>query len=104
MADAETTSIAVGAGAVWFGASSRRRLSRLTLAGVVLDSSPLAAAPSAVAVGNDGIVWVASRAGNSVARIDPQTESVETIDLGAPPAGIVAKYGSVWTSPGEPTR
>jgi streptogramin lyase len=104
VSDAQATSIAVGSAAVWFAGSSQPRLSRLTPAGAILDSYPVGAAPSALAVGDDGIVWVASSTGGSVLRLDPETESVETIDLGASPSGIIARYGAVWTGPGEPAR
>jgi streptogramin lyase len=100
VADSETTSIAVGGAAVWYAGSSQPRLYRLTLDGDVLDSEPLGVRPSALAVGDKGVVWIASSAAGSVSRLDSETESVETIELGAPPAGIVAHYDAVWTSPG----
>ncbi len=38
-------------------------------------------------------------------RFDPKTESIEkTIELGSTPGGIVAAYGKIWTSPGEPLK
>jgi streptogramin lyase len=102
--DSPTISIAVGAAAVWFAGSSQPRLWRLTPAGAILDSTRVGARPSALAVGDNGIVWVASSTGGSVSRLDPVTESIETIELGGSPSGIVAAYGAVWTSPGDPVR
>ena len=103
VADSESISVAFGAAAVWFAGSSQQRLYRLTLEGDVLDSTGLGARPSALAVGDNGVVWVASSEGRSVVRLDSRTDSpVQSIDLGASPDGIVAAYGAVWTSPGEP--
>jgi streptogramin lyase len=102
--DSQVTSIAVGPDDVWFAGSSQPRLSRLTPEGVILDSLPVGARPSALDVSDDGIVWVASSTGGSVLRLDPATGAVETIELGAPPSRVIAAYGAVWTSPGEPVR
>jgi streptogramin lyase len=102
--DSQVTSIAVGPAAVWFAGSSQPRLWRLTPEGAILDSYPVGAGPSALAVSEDGIVWLANSTGGSVSRLDPETESVETIELGGSPSAIIAAYGAVWTSPGEPVR
>ena len=92
----------VGPTAVWFAGSSQPTLWRLTRKGALLDSHPLAARPTAIAVAGDGDVWVASSAGESVVRFDPKTESIEkTIELGSSPGGIVAADGKIWTSPGS---
>ena len=64
--------------------------------------SPLEPALRGVAVG-EGAVWVANSVDGTVSRVDPG-EHATTIALGAPPRGVVAAYGSIWTSPGEPVR
>jgi serine/threonine protein kinase/streptogramin lyase len=99
--DSETTAIAVRADAVWFTGSSSARLWRIDSGGeTVLDSFAVGAGPSAVAVGDEGTVWVASSVGESVSRIDPDADSAQRIGLGASPGGIVTAFERVWTSPG----
>ena len=63
---------------------------------------PDGASPSAVAVAEDGAVWVASGSATSLWRLDPKTNDDETFPLGAISGGLVAEFGSIWTSPGAP--
>src|SRR3954451_15896895 len=61
-------------------------------------SIPLAGSPSAVAYGEDS-VWVAMSNEDSVARIDPQTSTVQqTIPVGSSPTGIAVGGGLVWVA------
>jgi streptogramin lyase len=101
--DSQTTAIAIDPNATWFVGSSSARLRQIDSGGdEVLDSFPVGAGPSAVAVGDDGTVWVANSADNSVSRVDPDADSEQRIELGAPPGGIVTEFERVWTSPGRP--
>ena len=103
--DSQTTAIAVRGAEVWFTGSSSPRLWHIDSGGdTVLDSFAVGAGPSAVAVGDEGIVWVASSVDESVWRVDPKAESGERIGLGASPGGIVTFSERVWTSPGTPLR
>jgi len=103
--DSQTTAIAVGANAVWFTGSSSAKLWQIQSGGeTVLDSFPVGAGPSAVAVGADGTVWVANSVDESVSRVDPDANSSRRIGLGESPGGILTAFGRVWTSPGTPLR
>ncbi len=96
-----STSIALGAGGVWFASSSEAKLLRIgTRTNAITDSFTVGAGSSGVAVGQDA-VWVANSADGSVSRIG--TDSA-TVVLGVPVRGVVAAYGSIWTSPGDPVR
>jgi DNA-binding beta-propeller fold protein YncE len=99
-----STSIAVGAGAVWFAGSAEPKLLRIgTQTNAITDSFTVGAGPASVAVG-EGAVWVANSIDGTVSRIDPDDAPVATIPLGAPLRGVVAAYGLIWTSPGDPVR
>jgi DNA-binding beta-propeller fold protein YncE len=99
-----STSLAVGAGAVWFAGSSEPKLWRIgTQTNAITDSFTVGAGPASVAVG-EGAVWVANSIDGTVSRIDSDDAPVATIPLGAPPRGVVAAYGLIWTSPGDPVR
>jgi len=96
-----TTSIAVGRDAVWFVGESSARLWRIRPATVTIhDSAVIGKSPSAVAVGDDGAVWVASSALVSLSRYDPETDGVDEVELGTTSRGLVARFGRIWTSPG----
>ena len=96
-----TTSIAVGRDAVWFVGESSARLWRIRPATVTIhDSIEIGKSPSAVAVGDDGAVWVASSALDSLSRYDPETGGVDEVELGTTSRGLVARFGRIWTSPG----
>jgi class 3 adenylate cyclase/streptogramin lyase len=94
--DSTAFSVEVGTGAVWFAGSAQPRLFRIDPSGAPVTTFPVGQGPSGIGVG-EGAVWVASADG-TVSRVNPDG-TVEAIQLGAPPAGIVAAYGSVWTSP-----
>ena len=101
----ETTAIAVGTDSVWFTGSSSAKLWQIQSGGeTVLDSFPVGAGPSAVAVGAGGTVWVANSADESVSRVESGDDSSQRIELGASPGGIVTAFGRVWTSPHNPLR
>jgi DNA-binding SARP family transcriptional activator/streptogramin lyase len=96
-----TTSIAVGRDSVWFVGESSARLWRIRPATVTIhDSMQIGKSPSAVAVGDDGDVWVASSALDSLSRYDPETNRVDEVELGTTSRGLVARFGRIWTSPG----
>ena len=103
--ESETTAIAVGTDAVWFTGSSSAKLWQIQSGGeTVLDSFPVGAGPSAVAVSAGGTVWVANSADESVSRVESGDDSSQRIELGASPGGIVTAFGRVWTSPHNPLR
>ena len=103
--ESETTAIAVGTDAVWFTGSSSAKLWQIQSGGeTVLDSFPVGAGPSAVAVGAGGTVWVANSADESVSRVESGDDSSQRIELGASPGGIVTAFGRVLTSPHNPLR
>ena len=96
-----STSIAVGRDAVWFVGESSARLWRIRPATVTIhDSIEIGKSPSAVAIGDDGAVWVASSALDSLSRYDPETGGVDEVELGTTSRGLVARFGRIWTSPG----
>ena len=99
---AETASVVPTSNAVWFAASSGQTLSKLDPQSVdVRETFTVGRGPTGVALG-DGAVWVANSGDGTVTRVDPHGGKPKTIKLGSPPGGIVAAYGAVWTSPGEP--
>ncbi len=55
-------------------------------------------APTAVAVGSDGVVWAADANADTVSRLDPSTGAVQTIPVGAGPSGIAVGGGGVWVA------
>jgi streptogramin lyase len=103
LTDSVATSTQVGGGSVWFVGNALPKLFSIDPAGASLTSTKfdVGLGPSAIAVG-EGAVWVANNSDGTVSRVDPKSGPVAPITLGAPPGGIVAAYGSVWTSPGEP--
>jgi DNA-binding beta-propeller fold protein YncE len=101
-ANAETASVALGQHAVWFAASSGRTLSKLDPQSVsITQTFPVGKGPSSIAV-EEGAVWVTNSRDGTVSRVDPRGGAPRTITLGQTPGGVVAAYGDVWTSPGEP--
>jgi streptogramin lyase len=99
---ARNISLAVGKDAVWFAAPFATKLWRIDgQQPRTIESFPAGRGPAGIAL-DEGAVWVANSSGNSVSRIDPVTGALETIRLGAPPGRLVAAFGKVWTSPGEP--
>lgn len=98
--ESRTTSIAVGEDAVWFVGDSSTRLWRIHPRSVlVVDSDQVGASPSAVAVDEDGAVWVASKDLTSLGRLIPAND-VERVEMGATSPGLVSGFGRIWTSPG----
>jgi len=98
----EAASVALGAGAAWFAASGVQRLSKLDPESVApVDTFAVGRGPAGIAAG-EGAMWVANSRDGTVSRVDPRGGAPRTIDLGQTPGGVVARYGSVWTSPGEP--
>ncbi len=98
----ETASVALGADAVWFTSSSGQTLAKIDPQSVsTAETFPVGRGPSGVTVGG-GAVWVANSLDGTVSRIDPQSGKRLVIRLGQTPGGVVAAYGAVWTSPGEP--
>jgi class 3 adenylate cyclase/streptogramin lyase len=98
----ETASVALGKNAVWFVTSSIPTLSKLDPESVATtETLPVGRGPSSVAVG-EGAVWIANSRDGTVSRVDQAGGSVRVIEVGQTPGGVLAAYGAVWTSPGEP--
>jgi peptide/nickel transport system substrate-binding protein len=60
----------------------------------------LGGAPGPIAQGA-GSIWVASPANGTVARLHPDEDRVDTIDVGPSPVGLVFGEGSLWVAGGE---
>ena len=89
--------VAVGAGSVWVAGQDTGELLRVNPAGDrVVQVIPAGQSPDGVAVGA-GAVWVAD-AGGAVARFDPRTGAVHTINVGGAPAGVAYADGAVWVA------
>jgi class 3 adenylate cyclase/streptogramin lyase len=99
---AETSAVTLGGDAVWFVASSSSRLFELDPESVATRQTfSVGAGAAGVAVGEAG-VWVANSRDGTVTRVDPHERGTRTIEVGPAPGGVVAAYGAVWVSPGEP--
>src|SRR5262245_3230899 len=93
------TSIAVGRDAVWFVGDSSIRLWQVSPEGITtFNSVVVGESPSAVAVEQDGTVWVASSVRTELGRY--AADRVENIELGTTSSGLVSAFGRIWTSPG----
>jgi len=100
--ESQSTSIAAGAGGVWFVGSSLARLYRISPdQDAVTSTVAVGNGPSGVAVG-EGTVWVANSRDGTVSEVRLGGDPPRTIRLGASPGGIVTYRGRVWTSPGLP--
>jgi class 3 adenylate cyclase/streptogramin lyase len=98
---ADTASVAVGQGAVWYTASSQATLSKLDpQSASITQTFPIGKGPSGIAIG-ERAVWVANSGDGTVSRLDSGGGAPRTIRLGQTPGGVVAAYGNVWTSPGQ---
>jgi streptogramin lyase len=97
--DSTSTSIQASEEAVWFAGTAQSRLFRIDPSGALVTTFPVCVGPSAIAVG-EAAVWVACADG-TVSRVNAD-ETVDVIPMATPPAGIVADFGQVWTSPGGP--
>ena len=94
-------SVALGRDAVWYAASSSRRLSKLDPR-LVETSETFSVGRGAAGVAVDGrTTRVANSRDGTVSRIDPGT-SPQTIPIGEAPGDIVAAYGAVWTTSSVP--
>jgi DNA-binding SARP family transcriptional activator/streptogramin lyase len=86
--------IAFGEDAVWVGGSNA--VSRISPAlNRVTSTVRLEAMPVALAAG-DGSVWVALGTAGKVARVDVETEAVETIAVGGAPTALAVDRDAVW--------
>jgi class 3 adenylate cyclase/streptogramin lyase len=98
----ETASVSIDEATAWYAASSGDALSKLDPESVsTTQTFPVGRGTTGIAVG-ESAVWVASSLDGTIARIDPGSSDVRVIRLGHTPGGVVAAYGAVWTSPGEP--
>ncbi|PWU17745.1 MAG: hypothetical protein C5B48_15585 [Candidatus Rokuibacteriota bacterium] len=98
----ETASVALGDNTAWYATSAGQTLTKLDPQSVATTQTfTVGKGPSSVAVGEGG-VWVANSRDGTVSRVDPQGGQPLTITLGETPGGVVAAYGEVWTSPGQP--
>jgi DNA-binding SARP family transcriptional activator/streptogramin lyase len=99
------TSIARGRDAVWFVGESSSKLSRIRpLTAGILGSVAIAPTPSALALADDGAVWVASSTVTTLARYDPETEGLDKVEVGTPSPGLASDFARIWTSPGAAAR
>ena len=99
----ETASVALGAKAVWFASSSGQTLSKVDPQSLATTQTfPVGEGPSGISSRRGGGV------GGEQPRRTPSRASIRSggnprmIAVGQTPGGLVAAYGSVWTSPGEP--
>ena len=100
----ETSSIELGGNAVWFAAASGGKLFELDPQTLATKATfEVGRGPSGISYGEEA-VWVANSRDGTVSRIAPTAQggSGQAIKVGQAPGGIVANYGAVWTSPGEP--
>ena len=98
-----TTSIAVGRDAVWFVGESSARLWRIRPADRDDPRTPSAigTSPSAVAVAEDGAVWVASSARHLALALRSRDERPRRRSSSARPRSASwPRFGRIWTSPG----
>ena len=99
---AEIGSIALSSGAVWYTRSSDETLWRIEPeSATTAETFSVGSAPSDIAVDAEA-VWVACSGDGTVSRVDSTSGETIPIGLGSAPGGIVAAYGAIWTSPGEP--
>jgi streptogramin lyase len=86
--------IAFGEDALWVGGSNA--VSRVSPAlNRVTSTTRLGAMPVALAAGH-GSVWVALATAGKVARVDAETEAVETIAVGGAPTALAVDRDAVW--------
>jgi len=91
--------VAAGDGSIWVVCTDDDYVARLR-ADLGTGSHvpiPVGDGPTSVAFGADA-VWVANSAAGTVSRVDPETNAVETIEVGNSPAGIAVHGGLVWVS------
>ena len=94
--------IAAGEGAVWAASASDDVVTWIDTGSKSTIPIRVGDGPTNVAVGA-GAVWVANKDGRTISRLDPtRREVVETIELGAAPAGIVVADELVWVAAQTP--
>jgi DNA-binding SARP family transcriptional activator/streptogramin lyase len=90
------SAIAFGDGAVWVGGSNA--VSRISAAlNRETSTIRLEAMPVALAAGH-GSVWAALGTAGKVARVDVETEAVETITVGGAPTALAVDRDAVWVA------
>jgi peptide/nickel transport system substrate-binding protein len=98
VAAAAGLTIAMGGSSVRLGAAEIGAID--TASGEVTAALHVASAPSGVAIGRDGSIWVTSTIAGTLSRIDPTTHTVTTITVGSEPTAVVAAPDglSVWVA------
>jgi streptogramin lyase/tRNA A-37 threonylcarbamoyl transferase component Bud32 len=92
------TGIAVGQGALWVADDSRApKLWRVDPAAGDAVAIPLPFAPRAVAAGYDA-VWLVSRSGGAIFRVDATTHRLRRIAVGKRPVAVAVGAESIWVA------
>lgn len=92
----EPVAVATGFGSAWAANSGNGSLTRVALAGSRVETLGLNDQPSGIAAG-PAYVWVISRRGKELLRIDPETNEVtHKLRLSEPPVEVVARGGRVF--------
>ncbi len=88
--------IVVGSRSVWVSNSGQAKVWRYAPDAFQepLDDPSVGKRPTGIAAGE--AIWVANSAGDSVSRIDPNDNSVETVPVGANPTTIAVTPDAVW--------
>ena len=100
--------VAAGAGSVWVGNLDDRSLTRVDASDrAVAGTIPVAATPTALAVGREA-VWVVNARLGTLYKVDPQFENVDSVEFGVRSirdtgAGVDLGEGSVWAAYGDST-
>jgi YVTN family beta-propeller protein len=91
--------VAIGSdGSIWVGTDTDNAVRRFDPRGALIATIPVGTGPTNLVVGA-GAVWVANRLEDTVTRIDPATNSVDTnIRVGDHPLGIAVAHGAVWVA------
>ena len=94
MVGTEPVAVATGFGSAWAANSGNGSLTRVALAGSRVETLGLNDQPSGIAAGS-GYVWVISRRGRKLLRIDPETNEVTNkVRLSEPPLEVAARGGA----------
>jgi YVTN family beta-propeller protein len=88
--------IVVGSGSVWVSNSGQAKVWRYSPEAFEepLDDPSVGKRPTGISAGEG--IWVANSAGDSVSRIDPADNSVETVPVGTNPTAIAVTSDAVW--------
>jgi streptogramin lyase len=90
---------------VWFVGEASSKLWRIgPLRAGILGSAAIGPTPSALALADDGAVWVASSTITTLSRYDPETEGLDKVEVGTPSPGLASDFARIWTSPGAAAR